>query len=200
MLTVLQLRVTAVEYPNVFKNFAVRHFPVRSFDEAKLVDAGKAGETGNQPDVRTFRRLNRTNSAVVSRVNVADFKSGALARQAAWSQRRETAFVRNFRKRIGLIHELRELARAKKLTHCGSHGLGVDEVAWHRGLHFLVDRHLLLDRTFHAFKADAKLVFEEFADRTYAAVAEMVDIIRLILGRVLTHLQHVSNHFVKIFG
>src|SRR4029077_5812040 len=89
MLAVLQLRITAVKYANVFEDFAVRHFPVRSFDEAKLVDAGKARETGNQPDVRTFRRLNRTNSAIVGRVNVADFESGTLARQAARSQRRE---------------------------------------------------------------------------------------------------------------
>src|SRR6185369_16847161 len=107
MLAVLQLRIATVQHTNVFQYLAVRHFPVRSFDEAKLVDAGKARKTGNQADVRTFRRLNRTNTAIVSRVNIADFESGALARQAARSQRRETAFVRNLRKRIGLIHELR---------------------------------------------------------------------------------------------
>src|SRR5258706_11777215 len=125
-LAVLRFFTPAVKHANVFEDLAVRNLPVRSFDEAKLVDAGKARETGNQPDVWTFRRFNRTNAAIVSRVNVADFESGALARQAARSQRRDTAFVSNFRKRIRLIHELRELAGAKKLTHRCSHGLGVD--------------------------------------------------------------------------
>src|SRR5512132_4041377 len=110
MLAVLQLRIATVKNAHVFEYLAVRDFPVRSFDEAKLVDAGKARETRNQADVRTFRCFNRTNTAIVSRVNVADFESGALARQATRSQRRETAFVGNLRKRIGLIHELRKLA------------------------------------------------------------------------------------------
>ncbi len=63
-----------------------------------------------------------------------------------------------------------------------------------------MDRHLLLDCAFHAFEADAKLVFQQLANRTHAPVAQMVDVVSLILRRVLAHLQHVRNHLVKVFG
>ena len=38
-------------------------------------------------------------------------------------------------------------------------------------------RHALLDRALHAQQADAELVFHQLADRTHAAVAEIVDVV-----------------------
>src|SRR6267378_2418986 len=105
----------------------------------------------------------------------------------------------DLRKRVGLIHKLRELTGTKKLAHRCRHRLGVDKIPWHGRLHFLMDRHLLLDRAFHALKADAKLVFQQLSNRPDTPVAEMIDIVGLILRRVLAHLQHVRNHLVKVF-
>ncbi len=93
VLTMLELRVAAISYADVLNDLSVSHFPVWSFDETKLIDARKTRETGNQANVRTLRRLNRTNAAVVSRVNVAHLESGALARQSAGSQCRQAALV-----------------------------------------------------------------------------------------------------------
>src|SRR6185369_11673997 len=193
-----ELRVAAVDDANVLDDAAINYLAVRRFDKAKLVDARKARETRDESDVRTFRRLDRTDTSVVSWVYVADFESRALTRQTTRSEGRETAFVRDFRQRIRLVHELRQLARAEELAHRGRDRLGVDQVARHRRLHFLVNRHLLLDRTFHALEADAKLVFQQLTNRTDAPITEVIDVVRLVFRRVLTHLQHVSNDFVEV--
>ena len=59
----------------------------------------------------------------------------------------------------------------------GHNRLGVHQVVRHGRGHFLVHAHLFLDGAFHADQADAELVFEQFADRANAAVAEMVDVV-----------------------
>lgn len=88
---------------------------VRSFDEAVLVDAGERRQGVDQTDVRTFRRFDRTHPAVVTVVNVADFEACALTRQTARSERGQTAFMRQFRKRVRLVHELRKLGASEEL-------------------------------------------------------------------------------------
>src|SRR6185369_5431357 len=82
----LELRVTPVDDANVLHDPAVTDLPVRGLDEAKLVDTREAGETRNQSDVRTFRRLNGTNAPVVCRVNVAHLEPGAFTRQTTRSK------------------------------------------------------------------------------------------------------------------
>ena len=59
---------------------ALDHFPVRRFNESKFIDARIGGQRGNQADVGTFRRLNRTNTTVMRRMHVSHFKAGTLAR------------------------------------------------------------------------------------------------------------------------
>ena len=153
------------------------HAAVGTLDKAVFVDARKAGERRDQADVRTFRRFNRADAAVVRRVNVANFEARAFAGQTARSKRRETPLVRDLRERIGLIHELRELARSEELADGGHHRLRIHQVMRHGRRHFLVDRHLFFDRALHAHQADAELVFEQFADRANAAVAQVIDVV-----------------------
>ena len=104
-----QSAFAGVDDLNVVENARVLHLAVRRLDEAVLVDARKAAERADQADVRTFRRFNRADTAVVRRVHVADFESRALTRQTARSKCRETPLVRDLRERVGLIHELRQL-------------------------------------------------------------------------------------------
>ncbi len=128
-------------------------------------------------DVRTFRRFDRADAAVVRWVNVADFESSAFARQTARAEGRKAALVSDFAERVGLVHELAELRTAEEFADRGHHRLGVDQVVRHSRGHFLVHAHLFLDGALHADQADAELVFEQFANRADAAIAEVVDVV-----------------------
>src|SRR5207302_274552 len=73
-----EFAVAGVHDLNVVDAAAALHFAVRRLDEAVVVDARKAGERADQSDVRTFRRFDRADAAIVGRVNVADFETGAF--------------------------------------------------------------------------------------------------------------------------
>ena len=169
---------------------------VGRLDEAELVDPRVARQRRDQADVRAFRRLNRADAAVVRRMDVADFEAGALTRQTAGPEGRETPLVRDLGQRVGLVHELRQLRRPEELANRGHDRLRVDQVVRHGGRHFLVDRHLLLDRALHPDQADAELVLEELADRPHAAVAEVIDVVDV--RRVLAQLQLVLDDLVEV--
>ena len=112
----------------------------------------------------------------MGRVHVAHFETGALAGQAARSKGRHAALVGQFRQRVLLVHELRELRGAEEFAHRGSHRLGVDQVMRHHGVD-IDSRHAFLDGALHAQQADAELVFHQLAHRTHAAVAEIVNVV-----------------------
>ncbi len=80
------------------------------------------------------------------------------------------------RQRVGLVHELGELATAEELLHGGDHRPDVDEGAG-RGLFRVGNRHALADDALHAEEADAELLLNEFANGTHATVAEVVDVV-----------------------
>ena len=84
--------------------------------------------------------------------------------------------MRNFRKRVRLVHELRELARTEELTNRSRDGLRIDEILWREPVAFsLVEA--LLDGTLNADKTSAELILGEFADAADATVAEVVDVV-----------------------
>src|SRR5579883_908413 len=105
--------------------------------------------------------------------------------------------MRNLRKRVGLIHELRELAGSEEFADGGHHRLRVDQVVRHGRRHLLVDAHLFLNRPLHTDQSDAELVFEQFADGANAAIAKVIDIIHR--ADALAELQQVLNGVDKIF-
>ena len=181
---------------DVVGDVAVLDLAVRRLDEPELVDPRVTRQRRDQADVRTFRCFNRTDTPVVRRMHVADLEPGALAGEAAWPQRRESALVRNLRQRVRLIHELRELRRPEEFADRGHHRLRVDQVVRHGGRHFLVDRHLLLDRAFHPDQADPELVLEELPDRADTTIAEVVDVVHV--GGIAPQLEQVPQHLVEI--
>ena len=160
---------------------AVLHLAVRRLDEAVFVHPREGRERVDQADVRTFRRLDRADAAVMRRVHVAHLEARALARQTARAERRETPLVRDLGERVGLVHELRELRGAEELAHRGRRRLRVDQVLRHDGVD-IDRRHALLDRALHAQEADAVLVLHQLADRAHPAIAEMVDVVDLALA------------------
>ena len=132
------------------------------------------------------------------RVNVAHFESGALARETAGPKGRKAALVGDFGKRIGLVHELRKLRTAEELANRGHDRLRVHQIVRHGSGHFLVHRHLFLDRALHANEADAELVFEQFTDRAHAAVAQVIDVVQR--ADVLAQLHQVADGRDEVGG
>ena len=163
------------------RDLAADHFAIGGLDEAIFVDAGEGGQRVDQADVRAFRRFDRAHPAIVGRVHVAHLKARAFPRETARPEGREAPLVGDFRQRVGLVHELRQLRGAEEFAHRGRGRFGVDQVLRHDGVD-LDRRHALLDRAFHAEQADAILVFHQLADRTDTAVAEVVDIVDLALA------------------
>src|SRR5258708_26573986 len=106
---------------------------------------------------------------------VAHFETGTLARQAAWAQGGNAALVRDFRQRIVLVHELRELRGPEELLHRSRDRLRVDHLLGHDGL-ALGDRQALLDGALDPHQTDAESVLGHFTHAPHPAVAPVVDI------------------------
>src|SRR5467141_349018 len=186
-----EFAVTGVDDLNVVDDAPALDLAVGRFDEAVVVDTREAAQRADQTDVRAFRRFNGADAAVVRRVHVANFESGAFARETARPKSRETPLVGDFAERVGLVHELAELRRAEEFANRGHHRLGVHQVVRHGRGHFLVHAHLFLDGAFHADQADAELVFEQLAHGANAAVAKMIDIIHY--ADVLAQLEEILD-------
>jgi len=183
---------------DIIEHFAVLDQAVRAFDEAEFVHARVRAEGDDQADIRAFRRLDRTDAAVMRRMNVADLKPGALPCEAAGPQRRQAAFVRDFRKRIRLVHELGELAGAEKFIHHSRHRFGVDQVVRHHGFDVL-KAHLFLDRPLHAHQADAVLIFNQFADGAHPAVPQMINVVHAALAHAVFQIDQIFDGGQNIF-
>ena len=117
----------------------------------------------------------------MGRVHVAHLEAGALARETAGAERRETTLVRDLGERVRLVHELRELRRPEELLDDRRDRLVVDELLRHQRLDVL-QAHALLDGALHADETDAVLVLDQLADRADAAVAEVVDVVDLTVA------------------
>ncbi len=109
-------------------------------------------------------------------MHVAHLEAGALAGETAWSEGREATLVGDFRQRVGLVHELRQLRGAEEFAHRRRRRLGVDQVVRHHRVD-LYRAHALADRPLHAQEPDAVLVLHQLADRANAPIAEMIDVV-----------------------
>ncbi len=153
-----------------------QHAAIGRLDEAEIVDAGKGGQRTDQTDVRTFGRLDRADAAVVAEVHVAHVEAGALAAQTAGTQRAQAALVGQFGQRVGLVHELAQLAAAEELAGRRHDGADVDQ-AERRHLVGVANGHALAHDPLHAQQTDAQLILDQLAHGLDAAVAQVVDVV-----------------------
>ena len=116
-----------------------------------VVDPGVARQVADEADVRPLRSLDWAHPAVVGSVDVTDLEPGALTRQPARSERRETTLVGQPRQGVVLVHELRQLARAEELLDGGDDRADVDQGLGRDRLDVL-GRHALADDTLHTAK------------------------------------------------
>jgi hypothetical protein len=176
-------------------DLAIRYLPVRRFDKAHFVDLRMYAQRGDQTDIRTFRRLDGTETAVVGIMHVTNFEAGALTAQTAWSQRGDTTLVRDLAERVGLIEELRQLGSTEKRINNRAQSPGIDQI--HRSEYFIVtDIHPLADGAGHTGQTYPELSIQLLAYRTDTTVAEVIDIIDFGLGigqpdQVLDDLDHI---------
>lgn len=111
-------------------------------------------------------------------MDVTDFEASALTSESARTHRGETALVLEFGERIDLVHELRQLRAREELLHRSGDWTWVDELPRDDGLD-IAGTHAVLDVSDHTIESDTELVLDEFAHGAHAAIAEVVDIVRL---------------------
>src|SRR3546814_2575847 len=104
-------------------------------------------------------------------MHVADFRGGTLARQTTRAQGGNATLVRDFRQRVGLVHELRQLAGTEELFDGSRNRLGVDQIVRHE-VFGLGLAQTFFDRTLDTHQACTELVLGQFADATHAARSE----------------------------
>ncbi len=125
-------------------------------------------------------------------VHVADLEAGPLPGQTTRAERRQPALVRQAGQRVGLVHELRQLARPEELLDGGHHGSDVDQRLRRDRLDVL-GRHPLPDDALHPGQAQADLVLDQLADRAQATVAQVVDVVDLEAGLAGVQLHDVVD-------
>ncbi|MNS47570.1 hypothetical protein D3C72_801060 [compost metagenome] len=135
---------------DLFSNFTcLRIYPtVWRFNKAIFVNTSKCGQGVDQTDVRSFRCLNRTHTAIVRVVNVTHFHARTFPSQTTRSECRQTALMRKFRKRVRLVHKLGQLGATEELFDRGNNRTNVDQSLWCNYIRIL-NGHSLTNHTFH---------------------------------------------------
>ena len=84
---------------------------------------------------------------------------------------------------VGLVHELGKLRAAEELPHRGDHRTDVNQPLGSGGLG-VHQSHFFFDHPLHPEQANADLILDQFANRSDAAVAQVVDVVRAALALV----------------
>ncbi len=161
-------------------NLAVGNLTVRSFDKSEIVNLCINAKRRNQTDIRAFRGLDRTQTAIMGIVHVTNLETCTLTRQTAGAQSRQTALMGDFSQRVRLVHELRQRISAEERVDNRRNRLGIDKV--NRSEHLIVTHvHALADSARHTCQTHTELVVELLPDCAHTAVAQVVDIVDISL-------------------
>src|SRR5437868_11348468 len=109
-------------------DLAVLNFAVRGLQETEIIDSREGCQRGDQTDVWAFGGFHRANTSIMGRVHVAHLEPGTVTRKPARSKSRKPSFVRQFRQRIDLVHELRQLAAPEEVTNNSRKSLGINQL------------------------------------------------------------------------
>ncbi len=196
-------RLRSLRRPAARRPHSVRacpcHLAIRRDQEAVLVRRRVDRQARDQADVRTFRRLDRADAAVVRNVHVADFEARSLAVQTARTEGRQPALVREHRQRVRLVDDLRQLAAAEEVFDRRRDALGIDQAARRHVLDVL-QAHPLLHGAAQLEEALAQLVAGQLVDRAQAAIAEVIDVVDFDAGSPSRSLQEVLDRVDQILG
>ncbi len=149
---------------DVVGELGILHHAVGGDEEAVVVNGSIHREARNKPDVRSFRCLDGTDSAVVRDVDVADLEPGPFAIETPWAEGREATFVGEHRQRIGLVDHLRQLAPPEEVLDRRRNALGINQAP--RGhILLILETHPLLDGAAEFEEPLAEFVGRQFVDR-----------------------------------
>jgi len=132
-------------------------------------------------------------------MHVSYFETGTLARQSTRSECRDTPLMGETRKRVGLVHELGELAGAEELLDGCYDRPNVDE-RLRRDLVHVLCRHAFTHHALHPREPDAELVLDQLADAADASIAEMVDVVHLVAIDPIPQLHQILHAGEDILG
>ena len=195
----LLLLLRGVEVHDLIGDLAVLDDPVRGRDEPVLGDLRVGGQRADQPDVRAFRGLDRAHPAVVGRVHVADLDRRALTGQAARTKRGEPSPVPEPGQRVGLVHELRQLAGAEELLQRRHDRADVDD-RLRRDRVGVLGREALAHDPLHPVQADPEGLLDQLADGAQPAVAEVLVLVEVILDRLARHRHRLGGEVLDLLA
>ena len=135
---------------------------------------------------------------VMRRVNVAHVEASPIAAQSPGTECRQAALVRQLRKRIGLIHELRELTPTEELANRRHHWPRRADQTFRRDRLRVLDRHPFANAALEPLKARPDMHLDQLTDGTDAAVAQMVDVVRL--AQSIAKSDHLPDDLDQIFS
>ena len=128
-------------------------------------------------------------------VDVPNVEPRPLPGQSARPQRRKPPLVGQLRQGVGLVHELGKLGPSEKLPHRCNYRPDVHQPLG-SGYFRIHQGHLFLHHALHAQQTDAHLVLHQFAHRPDPAVAQVVNIVGMVLSPV--ELDDVTDDLYQI--
>ena len=130
-------------------------------------------------------------------VYVTHFKACTLTCQTAGAQSRYTAFVRHFWQWVGLVHELRQLARAKELFNRSWNRFRIDQIMWHQVVWFSLVQ-TLFNGTLNTSQARTELVLSQLTYWTHTTVTQVIDVVYFTVTIAQFNQSRNRNHDVFI--
>ncbi len=101
-----------------------------------------------------------------------------------------------FGQRVGLIHELGQLAGAKELLNGGSHRPDIDKGLGSCCINVL-NGHSFTNNALHTGKTDTELVLKELSHRAQTTIAQMVDIVGM--ADTMVQVKDIGNGSNNVF-
>ena len=173
----------------------VLYLSIRSLYETEVVDLCIYTKAADKTDVGSFRRLDRTETAIVCKVYVTNLETCTLTRKTARTEGRKTTLVCYLGKGIGLVHELAQGIGTKESVDYTGDGLCINQVCGTE--HLIVTYvHALADGTAHTCQTDSELVCKLLAYSTDATVAQVVNIIDI--GLAVDQLDQVLDNLNNV--
>ena len=173
----------------------VLYLSIRSLNETEVVDLCIYTKAADQTDVGSFRRLNRTKTAIVCKVYVTNLETCTLTRETARTEGRKTTLVCYLGKGVGLVHELAQGIGTEESVDNTGDSLCVDQVCGTE--HLIVTYvHALADGTAHTCQTYSELVCELLAYSTNTTVTQVVNIIDI--GFAVDQLNQVLDNLNDI--
>ncbi len=149
---------------------------VGSGEEAVFIHLRVNTQRRDQPDIRTFGRLDRADSSIVRDMNIPHLETGAFTVETTGSQGAQAPLVSELGERVGLVDHLRQLTAAEEEVNRTGNRLGVDQAARRERI-LLHKAHAFLHGTLELEEALAELLAGQLTDSPDTAIAEMVNIV-----------------------